>query len=92
MEEGVIYHDEHNNCFYLTIDGQNSVIDYRKEGDVLDIYHTYVPTDFRGQGIASKLVQKALDHAYEHNYKVKPTCPFVATFIEHHEAYRSLVA
>lgn len=92
MEDGVIYHDEAKSRFFLTIEGSHSVVDYEKNGEVMDIYHTYVPEAFRGEGIASKLVQKALDYAYEHNYKVRPTCPFVASFIRRHEAYRSLVA
>jgi predicted GNAT family acetyltransferase len=92
MQEGVVYHDEANDRFFLSVEGKESVIDYRKENGMLDIYHTYVPEELRGHGIASQLVKKVLDYASEQDYRVKPTCPFVASFIQRHEEYSSLVA
>ena len=92
MEEGVIYHDEDNQKFFIKIDGEESLINYRKEeGQILDLYYTYVPEDFRDQGIASKLVETALEFAKDQNYKVKPTCPFVASYIKAHDEYMNLV-
>lgn len=92
MQEGVVYHDEVNDRFFLSVEGKESVIDYRKENGMLDICHTYVPEELRGHGIASQLVKKVLDYASEQDFRVKPTCPFVASFIQRHEEYNSLVA
>lgn len=91
MEEGVIYHDESKNRFFLTIDGKESMVDYQKDENLMDLYFTYVPDEFRGQGIASKLVQKALDYAHHHNYRVKPSCPFIESFIQNHKEYQSIL-
>ncbi|HET8697747.1 MAG TPA: GNAT family N-acetyltransferase, partial [Gammaproteobacteria bacterium] len=57
----------------------------------LDYRHTFVPPPLRGQGIASRLVRFALDHALEHRLTVIPSCPFVAAYIKGHPRYRPLL-
>ena len=44
----------------------------------------------RGGGIASQLTHRALEYAREHGYRVMPSCPFVAAYIERHPEYREL--
>lgn len=91
MEEGVIYHDEENQKFFIEINDHQGHLKYDKDGDVLDFHHTFVPESFRGQGIAGKIVESALEFAKENNYKVKPSCPFVASYIKRHEKYMDIV-
>ena len=91
MKEGVIYHDEDSQKFFIKIEDQESLINYRKNGEILELYYTFVPEAFRDQGIASKLVETALEYAKDKNYKVKPTCPFVASYIKEHDEYLDLV-
>lgn len=91
MEEGVIYHDQENQKFFIKINGNEGQLKYTKNDDLLDFHYTYVPDDFRGKGVASKIVESALEFAKDNNFKVKPTCPFVAGYIKSHEQYLDLV-
>jgi predicted GNAT family acetyltransferase len=72
--------------------GREAVLQYRvAPSGVLDYYHTFVPAAARGQGVASRLAAFALDHAREHGYRVRPSCPFVARFVAAHPEYADLV-
>jgi predicted GNAT family acetyltransferase len=86
-------HEPENSRFVAVLDGAEGVLEYRSAGDgVLDYFHTFVPPEFGGRGIASELVGVALGYAREHGFKVLPTCPFVARVIDSNPAYADLVA
>ncbi|HMB91131.1 MAG TPA: GNAT family N-acetyltransferase [Rhodothermales bacterium] len=53
--------------------------------------HTEVPPELEGQGLATKLIRTALDHARTQRLTVMPLCPFVKAFILRHPEYRDLV-
>jgi hypothetical protein len=59
---------------------------------VLDLQHTVVLPEARGQGIGEALVRAALAHAREAGAHVIPTCRFVAAHLESHPEDRDLVA
>jgi predicted GNAT family acetyltransferase len=61
-------------------------------GKVLDLDHTYVPPAGRGRGIASQLAAHALRYARDSGYKVLPSCPFIAAYIERHAEFHDLRA
>lgn len=63
---------------------------YARHGDVLELIHTEVPPSLEGRGYGSKLAVTALDYAAEHSLLVKPTCPFVRTYLERHPEYSKL--
>lgn len=88
-----IRHEREAHRFALELDGGCAFITYRERaGRVLDLDHTFVPAASRGSGIASQLTAHALRHARQHGYKVVPSCPFVAAFMERHPEYRDLLA
>ncbi len=88
-----IRHDSRARRIATDVDGAEAVLTYREiEGRVLDLHHTFVPVAARGRGIASQLTKHALDHARAHGFKVIPSCPFVAAYIERHPQYRDLLA
>ena len=66
-------------------------ITYGRDGDVVDMQHTVVGDEYEGQGVGSALVRGALDQVREAGQKVRPTCPFVKSFIEDHQEYADLV-
>jgi len=68
-----------------------AVCEYRTVQSGLELYHTYVPERFRGQGIAAKLAEEALNYAKLENIKVVPTCSYIAVYIERHPEYRGLL-
>ena len=73
-------------------DGREATLEYRVEGNgVLDYYHTFVPPEARGRGIASRLVSFALDDARAHGLRVRPSCPFVARFVAAQPRYADLL-
>ncbi|PTW54981.1 hypothetical protein C8N35_11321 [Breoghania corrubedonensis] len=58
---------------------------FAKEGeDVLVLDHTEVPENYRGQGIALKLLKHIVAHARTSGKKINPVCPYAATqFLQH---------
>ncbi|WP_185984329.1 GNAT family N-acetyltransferase [Aureimonas mangrovi] len=52
--------------------------------DALVFDHTYVPEHMRGQGVAEKLVDFAVDYARSKNMKVVPACSYVRTLFQRH--------
>ncbi len=51
---------------------------------VFVIDHTFVDSSLRGQGIASKLVQTAVDEIKKRSGQVKATCSYAAKWLEEH--------
>ncbi len=90
---GSIRHEPEAQRFAIELANGTGVIRYRElAGRVLDLNHTFVPPGLRGSGIASRLTEHALRYAREHGYRVIPSCPFVAAYIERHPHYRDLLA
>jgi predicted GNAT family acetyltransferase len=88
-----IRHEPDAERFVLELGGGTGLITYRElAGRVLDLDHTFVPPGLRGGGVASRLTEHALRYAREHGYRVIPSCPFVAAFIERHPQHRDLLA
>ena len=72
------------NGFQIDVDGQAAVLDTRTEGDRLVLVHTGVPDAAEGQGIGSKLVRAALEHAIAEDLTIVPECPFARSWLEKH--------
>ena len=73
-------------------DGEDvAFLTFRGRGSAMSILHTEVPPSLRGQGLGEALAEAALDDAGKRGMTVKPYCPFVARYIEHHPEYRALV-
>lgn len=86
-----IHHDSEKNQFFADLGEDRALLNYRKLNDqTLDYKSTFVPEEKRNQGIGSELVRYALDWARDNNYVVKPSCPFVAQFIEQNPDYQSV--
>lgn len=60
-------------------------------GERVTLSHTIVDPEYRGQGIATKLVKNALDDLRAQDLKLTNYCPFVADYIADHPEYRELV-
>lgn len=68
-----------------------AVTAYQRSGVAIIFTHTEVPPALEGRGIASQLVQAALDDARTQQLAVIPFCPFVAAYIRRHPDYKVLV-
>lgn len=85
----MITHDPKHGRF-ATANG--AILTYRLENNRMIIDHTEVPAALRGQGIAAKLAEAALDHARRQNWRVVPLCSYVHTYMQRHPQYLDLLA
>lgn len=66
---------------------------YAIEGSEISFLHTVVQSWAEGQGVATALVQHALDDVRARgDLKVRPVCTFVQDWLERHPDYADLVA
>src|SRR5438309_5745679 len=88
-----IAHNEERHRYELSIDDDLvSYAEYASEPDRLVFDHTETLDDFRGLGLAARVVAFALDDVRKRGLSVVPACWFVADFIDAHPEYRDLVA
>lgn len=74
-----------NNKIYIESDDNKILaeIDYEKqENNIYNIYHTFVDECLRGQGIASKLVEQAVNDIKNKGGKVIATCSYAKKWLE----------
>jgi len=57
---------------------------YRVNDGVLDLTSTQVDPQFGGRGLAAQLVGFALNTAREQGLLVRPTCSYVANYLQKH--------
>lgn len=64
-------------------------LDYerRKQKKILVTTHTVTLPEFRGRGVASKMVTAVFDDAAKSGERIDPACWYVAEFIQHHPKY-----
>lgn len=77
--------------FELSAEGATAFIAYHREGGALSLDHTEVPPSLGGKGIGSALVKGALDQLKARGEKILVRCSFVASYIDKHPEYQSLV-
>lgn len=64
---------------------------YHLRDGVVALLHTEVDPAFEGRGLASALIQEALDDIRSRGLSVRPYCPFVRHYIAGHPSYLGLV-
>jgi uncharacterized protein len=87
-----IIHNAAENRFETWIDGQLSKLDYMLDGDTIVMTHVGVYPEYRGQGVAGKLTQVALEYAKENSLRVIPMCPYIAAYIRRNPQYIELTS
>jgi len=78
--------------FELAVEGQVAFANYRETPQAVIITHTETPRALRGRGIASELVQGALEMIRADGHKVIAGCGFVVDYLSKHPEYRDLMA
>jgi predicted GNAT family acetyltransferase len=64
---------------------------YALSDGVITFTHTEVDDAFEGHGVGSALVRHALDQVRaDGTRRVRPSCPFVRAWIDHHPDYQDL--
>jgi predicted GNAT family acetyltransferase len=77
--------------FELILEGQVAYLSYTPAGDRMVFDHTYVPEPLRGKGLAAILVRQGLEEARKQNWRVIPSCSYVASFVRRHPEFADLV-
>jgi predicted GNAT family acetyltransferase len=70
--------------FVMVVDDHRCELDFTLSGQTMDIRSVRVPKAVGGRGLAGQLTRHALDWANARSLKVKPTCPYVASWLERH--------
>ena len=76
--------------FELDVEGAVAFANYRLTPTTVIITHTETPYALRGRGIASKLVQGALELIRADGLKVVAGCGFVVDYLNKHPEYADL--
>jgi uncharacterized protein len=78
---------------YELVDGETVVglIRYRLEPGAMALIHTEIEPAYEGQGLASELVQGALEDLRNRGLRLIPICPYVRSWLERHPEYADLV-
>ena len=77
--------------FELDVEGSVAFANYRLAPGSVIITHTETPPALRGRGIASKLVQGALEMIRADGLKVVAGCGFVVDYLQKHPEFADLV-
>jgi uncharacterized protein len=77
--------------FELDVEGAVAFANYRLAPSTVIITHTETPRALRGRGIASQLVQGALELIRAEGLKVVAGCGFVVDYLRKHPEYADLV-
>ncbi|CAH3180775.1 unnamed protein product [Porites evermanni] len=85
MSSYEVKHNVKGREFFIALDKGKAVLLYENEGhNTINMYHTQVPTELRGQGIAGQLAKAALDYAVNEDAKVKLTCTYLQKYVNDH--------
>jgi predicted GNAT family acetyltransferase len=90
--EPEIVEDKEQSRYEARVDGEViGVADYVGQEGLKSFTHTETFAGHKGEGVAGKIVARALEDARAEGVEVLPFCPFVAEFIGDHREYLDLV-
>lgn len=90
MNQSIIHNSLANRFEYRTADAV-AFCEYTVVGNVWHFHHTLVPDSMRGQGVAARLVETALNYVDEKHGRVVPKCSYVAGYIKKNPNFAHLV-
>ncbi len=80
-----VQHQPEQQRFILPCDNSQAVLSYRLFSNggnpAIDFTSTYVPPEFRGKGLAERLVRTGLKWAESQGLELHASCWYVAKFI-----------
>jgi hypothetical protein len=80
------------NRYELDVDGATAFAEYRLLPGKVIITHTETPRALRGRGIASRLVQGALEQIRADGMRVVAGCGFVVDYLDKHPEFADVTA
>ncbi|MBV9379959.1 MAG: N-acetyltransferase [Streptosporangiaceae bacterium] len=92
LEEPSVVRNEDKSRFEIYAgDELAGFVQYRTDGQVIELVHTEVGPRFQGEGLAGKLARASLDAARAANLAVLPYCPYINRWLIRHPDYADLV-
>lgn len=91
MTEYEVTNNETLHQYEARVDGSLALAQYKRHGNEIIFFHTETPVVLRGRGVASAVVQFALEDARDKGLTVVPSCWFVSDFITGHPEFLPLV-
>ncbi|HUN98359.1 MAG TPA: GNAT family N-acetyltransferase [Bradyrhizobium sp.] len=91
MTSAMVRDNKSRQRFELDVEGTMAFANYRLAPGKVIITHTETPPALRGQGIASMLVQGALELIRADGLKVVAGCSFVVDYLQEHPEYSDMV-
>ena len=73
-------------------DELTTVIDFRRDGDVLAVTHTGTEPRWRGRGLAGEATRLALEDMRAEGLRGRAYCPFTVDYLEQHPEFADLQA
>lgn len=61
--------------------GKYSYLKYKVENGKLRILSTYTPKEFRGKGLAAKLMEEAIKYAESMGLSIVPECSYAKNYL-----------
>jgi predicted GNAT family acetyltransferase len=77
--------------FEVEQDGHQAVAQYLLGDGTITFIHTFVPPQFRGQGVAAALARVGLAFARQEGLKVIPTCAYFESYMKAHPETKDLL-
>jgi predicted GNAT family acetyltransferase len=90
--EPEVVDDQEQSRYEVHLDGETvATADYVKQPGIVSFTHTETFTGHKGQGLAGRMIDRALRDAREEELEVVPFCSFVADYVGDHREFLDLV-
>ena len=64
---------------------------YRSKGGIMYIDVTFTPKEYRGRGLAARLMRAVIEYARKNESKIVPNCSYAKSYFENHPDYRDIL-
>lgn len=78
--------------FFIELEGKKAVLDFVRKGNEVYVTHTYTPPEYRGKGIAAKLMEALISYCEKNNMKIYPICSYAVSFFEKNAKLRHVLS
>jgi hypothetical protein len=92
MAEPEVVDDKEQSRYEVHLDGETvAIADYVKQPGIVSFTHTETFDGHKDQGLAGRMIDRALREAQAEGLEVVPFCSFVAAYIGDHAEFLDLV-
>jgi len=77
---------------YATLpSGSKAYLKYLVDGNTMKLLETYVPPEFRGKGIAARLLEYAVNLAQSNGWLIEPVCSYAIHYFARNPSKRGIL-